>query len=147
MKKKKEKTYTITLNHTQLRVLEEALDLHSRLSIGQVEIVTEFLSNHFFDAFKEKGITHWEIKQQYIDPLKEKLFGFGQGASYGVGHDKNPEVGRISYEMCKKCQNTIAKEDNHKTYSVWHHEPLKLSKEPLITIEEKEIEKPTNKGT
>lgn len=136
-KKKMDKTYTITLNHKQLRVLEEALDLHTRISIGQLDIVSEFLCNKFFNKFSEKNLTQWDIKEGHLDPLKERLFGLQRGASYGIGSPEVSEDGKVAYEMSKKCQNTIAKVEGHRDYSVWRHEPLKLSNEPLITIEEK----------
>lgn len=136
MKKDPDATYTIKCTHKQLRVLEEALDLHTRLCLGQLWIVAEFLDNRFYRESNEKN--HWYYRQKYCDQWAKEMFGFTAGSSYGVGSPKVPEEGLMAYEMCKLMQNAISKSEEHEGYSVWKNPPLRYTKEPFIEVKQNE---------
>ncbi len=126
-------TYTITLTHKQLRIVERALDIYNRLCLGQIWIVAEFLDCVFYKKHKDKN--HWYFRDKYCDKYAQELFGFHPGASYGIGSPEVPEEGAIAYEMEKMCQNMISKAEGHEGYSTWKQPPLKMSNEKLIEIE------------
>lgn len=130
------KKFTIELNEEQMRVMEDALNIYSRLGLGQLCIVAEFLDTAFYDKCKEKGINHWDMRQLWTDVWAKTIFGFSPGASYGIGHPEVPERCTVAYEMQKCIQNELSKDQTE--YSVWKNKPLKYSSEPLITVTEVE---------
>lgn len=133
MNNKTQAEYTIKLNHEQLAVLEQALNLHSRLSLGQIWSVAEFFEYQFPKLLKERDITHWDMRYEFADQWANKLFGFLPGESYGVGCPQVPESGSIAYEMQKCIQNAIADTVGMEPCT-WTSKPLHYSKQPLIEV-------------
>ena len=125
--------YQLTLTMKQLKVVEEALDLYSRVGIGQTEIVKEVLFRFFYDA---KKLVQWEKIKCLCDEIKHTLFGFVSGQSYGIAQKEVDDRVKIAYDLDKTIQKQIATDDQHSQMSVWHHgNILHLGSEPLAKIE------------
>ena len=128
--------FSMSLTLKQLKILEDALDLYTRVGIGQLEIIGEKL-NTLFPSGKHATIP-WKLKEKYLNKIKMEFFEFQSGQSYGIGHQKVSDKAKIGYDLQKTIQKTIAEKDDHNRMSVWHDgNILKLGSEPLAKITEK----------
>jgi hypothetical protein len=115
------KTYQLSVNQTQARVLQEALDLYSRILMGQLSEVSHKIHGPYDHQEANKYL---EIAKTIIFPNLER------GASYGVGGAC--EESKISYEMMAVIRRFLAFERNPEgDFLVDFDTPLKVSKEPL----------------
>jgi hypothetical protein len=131
-----ENEYLLRLNHRQLRLVERAMNLYSRLGAGQFEeMFDEF--QFMFPQDSKNWASRWDLKIKYADPMKEELLGLKDGANLGISTvpGRAREEVCIAYEINKVVQNTIATEENHNAISVWHHTPIKMSSVPLPIVE------------
>jgi len=96
---------TITLSDKQANVLVGALDLYSRILIGQLENVEEVLRFSYHDLSLDK-LT--QVKGLF-DAAKSLLFGFGGGASYGIHNHKVPDAARQAFDLLQGIRNTVAR--------------------------------------
>jgi hypothetical protein len=128
----------LTLTRQQLRLIESALELYMRLGIGQLEIVGEkLLMELFYKMFKDRYSSSKEIEDKFLRPMKQEMFGFGPGASFGISSDKVHDGVKIGYDLQKVIQKHIATVEDHHKYSVWHDGPmLHLGSEPIAEISE-----------
>ena len=128
--------FQVNYTKKQLRVIEQALNLVTRLGLGQIDCVGEFLDYHNCDKKKDpKFPSYWDLRNKYFDPMKKDLFGFESGASYGVGNKEVHDDSHIAYDMQKAIQKVIAIEENHDSSSVWHNgDILHYGSEPHIEI-------------
>lgn len=129
--------HTFSLEHIsekQLIIIQEALDLYSRLLCGQVEEL-----EYFFRIHGEPGT----IKNinTVIRVLKEIVFPeLSSNSSYGICGEKTPSESKIAYDLICVMRNGLA----------WHNKPqggitvdfdtpLHVEKkEPLITFKVEE---------
>lgn len=118
---------TITLTTKQAHVLVNALDIYSRIGLGQTEALAQGLQE------LHPGIHYWDIVHKHTDPIKQELFGFTGGASYGVGNPKVSDAASIAYDLQCVIRKCVAQVEDHSTSSVWHSEPLHYGSEPLAT--------------
>lgn len=131
-----EAKYQLTLTMKQLKVVEEALDLYTRVGMGQTEIVKETLFNLFYSDFKKITHEQWDKIKQLCDEIKNVLFDFASGQSYGIANKEVNDKAKIAYDLDKTIQKQIAADDNHRQISVWHHgNILHLGSEILAKIE------------
>lgn len=127
--------FQISFTKKQLRVLESALNLVTRLGLGQIDCVGEFLDHHANRKKNPNFPSYWDMRNDVFDPLKKKLFGFEGGASYGVGNPEVHDDSHIAYDIQKTIQKTIATEEKHESHSVWHNgDILHYGSEPRIKI-------------
>lgn len=125
MKKSK---YKLEVTTKQLQIIEEALDQYTRVGIAQLEIVAENIVRFFPD----NGLNYWGLRENCFDPIKQKLFGYGSGASHGIGSPKVSDRAKIGYDLQKTIQKALAEEEKHHESSVWHHgNILHLGSEPV----------------
>ena len=128
-----ENKYNISLNHQQLRVIERALDLYSRVGIGQFEIVAEAIFCLLTDRMKDKN--NWEITQKFLDSMKVCL-GFPVNGSLGITCEEVSDDAKIAYDMEKVIQKKIATVEDHEQYSVWHRGSMHLGSQQDIEIKD-----------
>jgi hypothetical protein len=123
---------TIELDEMQLSCLTEALDLHTRLMMGQFDV----LALPYFKRTDANG-RNSEFKEK-LDELKKIAFPeLPLHSDYGIGHDETPESSKITYELYKAicyekwCLAPTAQ------YTVDSTPPLKVSEHPLpkVTID------------
>ena len=123
----------LEISDKQARILINALDAYSRISIGQTEALGDMLTQ-LFKPENLKDNSYWDIREKYTDKIKQELFGFSPGASYGIGNKKVSDAGHIAYDLLCVIRKDIADRETHHISSVWHGEPLHYGSEPLAKI-------------
>ena len=126
-------TYNIeNLTSMQANTIIRALDLYSRLSLGQVGEIGGILMDLHFERCHTR-ITRWGLQEKVNEVLKPHL-GLEQGSYLGMGHKEQHEAGKIAYDVECVLRNHVAKAEQHNEHSVWHRTPLHYSQEPLPTV-------------
>lgn len=143
-----EKKYTIECNEKQLRLIAQALEMHSRAICGQIE---ESFSPPIHDELwkhydRDEGADNSEYykKRKEVDEhllaVKRIIWDCGPGASMGVGYDPTADLG---YEMYKEILHQFEKEDKEECnrtgreyfWNVHSEKPcLKFTNEPTIKV-------------
>lgn len=100
---------TITLSDKQAEVLVGALDLYSRVMIGQLENVEEVLRLAYWT---ELGVEKLDHARGLFDAAKAVLWGFSRGASYGIHNTKASDKARQAFDLQQAIRNTIARQKN-----------------------------------
>ena len=133
-------TFTITVNEKQARAIERALDLMTRLGLGQVREVIDYLPDGYQRPYAL--LPREPDRDKILDSLLEVVqeLGFhGFGHSYGVGHENVPDEAMIAYDLGAVMRNAIhsLRDDEDKHFSVWGNKPLHYGSEPLAKVEVK----------
>lgn len=116
------KTYQITLNERQIRLVSAALDFFSRIRAGQLSEVTHILRGDYDHV--EAGL--------YLDKVKKIIFPDLASNEHHKGRDEDSQ---IAYEMHGIIRQFLAFErEPEGGYTVDFDSPLKVSKEPLLTV-------------
>jgi hypothetical protein len=140
--------FQITVTLPQLRMLERALNILTRIGIGQFDVVGETIDLEFEKRLPEGNRSYWNLRYNWFDPMKKVLLGFDGGASYWIGSPEVSDRIKIAYDVQKSIQKVIATVDAHNEMSVWHNGDLiHLGTEPRIVINEIEIEETPDKTT
>lgn len=140
--------FQITVTLPQLRFLEKALNIMTRIGIGQFDVVGETIDLEFEKYLPEGNRSYWNLKYNWFDPMKKALLGFDGGASYGICSPEVSDRTKVTYDMQKSIQKVIATVDKHNEMSVWHDgDLLHLGSEPRIVINEIVIEETPDKTT
>jgi len=130
--------FNVTLTLKQLMVIEESLNLRTRIGIGQFDCIGDVIENDFSDKNERHHLTlgkYWDVRRKYLDPMKQELLGFISGESYGIASPEVSDRAKISYDMQKSFQQVIAKEIDYQSTSVWHNgDILHLGSEPRISL-------------
>ena len=126
-------TYDLkNLTSQQVHTIINALDLYSRLSLGQVGELGGVLMDLHFERCHTK-ITRWDLQEKINTSLKPYL-GLEQGGHLGMGHEEQHESGKTAYDIECVLRNQVAKTEQHNEHSVWYRTPLHYSQEPLPTV-------------
>lgn len=140
--------YTLTVSPEQAHVLTKALDFYARMGMGQLEEV-----NNVLQALHPDNFFNLDCKLRAdLMEAKSDHFNFLPGGSYGIGNPKVPAECKTAYDLECVIRQAIAKQENHGSHSVWHHDPLHYNREvPLAAISvevktESEIEYDTMKA-
>ena len=139
MPKPGDATFTLTMNEKQARVVEQALDLHTRMGLGQVREIIDYIptlrcrrrdSDLPVKADRE-GIL------AFLLAVVHELGFHDFGHSYGVGHDNVPAAAMVAYDLGAVLRNAIhsLRTDADKHYSVWGNRPMHYGSEPLAKVE------------
>lgn len=130
----------LKINETQAKTIIKALDLYSRLQMGQIHELGTPYSGPFTKQIEKADK---EKLEDILNELKQTLFPeLSQGAFYGIFSQEVPDEAKISYDMIQVIRNHLAWKNNPKGgITVDFDQPLKSSKEPLIEILEKRVEK------
>jgi hypothetical protein len=135
------KNYNIHLNENQLQVLVNALDLYSRIGIGQLEEVEMIYRldgrkkqvdrNYDTDESTEIDFDHLH---QILNLAKQEL-GHGQGSHYGIYSKEVPDAFRVAWDIMKVVRHQLAI-DRCPTggFGVDFDIPQQSGKEPLPII-------------
>lgn len=113
-------SYQITLSPKQANVLVEALDVYSRIGMGQLEIVEESIRKQY--GFKYP-LNIMDIIRNCLNTAKIAL-GHPVNGSYGIAGPDTPKSSQIAYDLQCVLRKQIADQENHGSHSVWHHDPL-----------------------
>lgn len=114
--------YNLKLNETQARIICNALDLYTRVGMGQLEAIGHEMW-HFgkSQAFHEK-----------LPDFKKAVTGFDRGSSYGIHQKETPEHCRTAYDIIQVVRHKLAW-DKHPDggQTVDFYPPMKTGKEDL----------------
>lgn len=126
------KQYTLTLNEQQAEVLCQALDLFTRIGLGQFENVIDV-----FDRGAKRSVEDREAARRFIEDAKYAL-GFTANASFGLRNERVEDVFRVAYDVNQVVQHRLAWDRNPEGGpQVWYRTPDRTSKQDLPTIEKK----------
>jgi hypothetical protein len=119
--------YNLTLDEEQLRVLMEALDMYSRLGMGQIDIVLTSTNNPLIKRIWENksGDEVKDLSKQ----IKKLIFPeLSDNAYYGIFNNKTPESSKISWDILQVVRYRLAW-DKHPDggYTVDFGDPLQSS--------------------
>ena len=124
------KKYTLTMNEEQAQLLVKALDLYSRIGIGQFEEVLQV----YDPTAKLSPGTRDDIRQQ-LDFAKAAA-GHPANGSYGIHSPEVRDEFRAAYDIQQVVRNRLAydRKPEGNPSSVHFDEPRQISKVPLPTI-------------
>lgn len=125
--------YQITVSKEQASLIQDALEIYSRLSSGQVGIALDIAYN-----FK----LSWDQKRQAENLVKPIVFPeLSRNAYYGVGCKESPMIAKC-FDMVQVIRHRLAWDslaDKGRTEpefrSVSYDEPMQYSELPLPKIE------------
>lgn len=134
--------YKLEVSEKQLEVLSEALDLYSRIFIGQLEEI-EYKTRSGEFKYKDPShmSTNYEKIYSLIGELKYEIFSLDRHASYSICSDKANEKAKISNDIHNVIRHKLYKDRNEGKnefgFSIYAHEPIKISKDEELPIIEK----------
>lgn len=132
-----EKTYNLTLTEKQATVLTRALDLFSRIGIGQFEeVINIFRDEHLSDP--EMTPERIDEARKHIDHVKFMLTGHPANGSFGILNPRVSDDYRIAYDIQQVIRNRLAWDRRPEGgIQVQFDPPDQTSKtHPLATIKE-----------
>lgn len=109
--------FTLELEEEQMEVLEKALDMYSRMGMGQLDVaVEEYLRWNFFDQYFNKEYTdedgnpstRGEEVKDLVDRIKLLVFGHASNASWGIFSPQVPVASREAYDIRQKVRGALA---------------------------------------
>lgn len=135
-----EQCYELILSKEQLHAVSSALEIVSRLKIGQwgmaVETCKDKEGNYIYD---------WDVAQQ-IENIIKPIMGLERNQSWGVGRFEDADIlwdihqvlrHRLSWDYAIE-KGYVENEQEHRNWSkmlgVTYDEPMKFSKQPLPLI-------------
>jgi len=125
-----ERKYNITVTETQAELLVCALDLYSRIGIGQFEEVASV-----YDPARK--LENWDSIHTLLLAAKEEA-GHPRNGSHGIMNPKVRDVFRAAYDLQQVIRHKVAWSRNPEGSILVHHDtPHQTSeKVPLATITE-----------
>jgi hypothetical protein len=136
--------FTITVDDKQLRVINDALDMYSRMGMGQLDVsVEEFLRMHFYKLYYEQPaadasealeveLTRGKLVEAYINDVKALVFGHPPNGSWGIYNDKVPQPCREAYDLKQVFRKALAEQRLEKAKAAGEEE---LAKHIAITVD------------
>jgi len=130
-------TYELTINETHAQVLINALELYSRMGMGQLS----FLMEHQ-DLQKRLVVgpdSHFETVRGTLEFLKKIIFPeLPLNGYYSISSPEINDANRVAYEMLQVVRHRMAWDrlqgKQPSGFSVIYDEPMKTSAQPLPTI-------------
>lgn len=130
-----EQQFVLTLTASQAQTLVEALDMFSRIGIGQIHEVENVVTRYGMDR-KEHN---YEAVRNALDFVRRELMGFEPGGSYGIFHKKVHNVFKDAWDLQQVIRYVLAWTKNPEGgFGVNFHDPLKSGESPLATMEVKQ---------
>ena len=104
----------VTVSIDQARVIAEALDVYARLSIGQVNMISEMVAYQKIPVYAENGKPSVMVTAEVCDAVRDKmeqvnrLLGYSGLGNMGIGSDHVPMSGRRAYEVSRVMEKALA---------------------------------------
>lgn len=104
----------ITVSIEQAQAIEKALDVYSRLTMGQFSIITEMVMYGSIPLFAENGKPVNPLLIETCNKVREnikevgKLLGYKNGVNLGIGNRHMPMNGLRTYEVSRVLNKTLA---------------------------------------
>lgn len=122
--------YQLTVSEEQARVISSALDLYSRIGIGQFEEILSVLKRYDQKVF-QKDTRAADILLQEV---KRVVYDLTPNSSFGI-HNKDVSNGfRIAWDIKKVIQHQFWQEGRKEFMNVDSYPPDSSSQLPLPTI-------------
>ena len=99
----------LELNQAQADILQDALDLYSRILTGQFDEIDNLM------RFGAGNNVERKTTRMLLEELKELYFPeLGRCATHSIGSDKTPDKSKIAYDMVQVIRYAIARHKNPK---------------------------------
>ncbi|MAE81284.1 MAG: hypothetical protein CMB80_01020 [Flammeovirgaceae bacterium] len=124
--------YNLKLSPEHARIVVAALDLYSRIGMGQFEEIPAI-----FRLDRRIDRDQLDTVRQLVDAIKETLFQLPPNASFSICSEKDvlPDY-RTAYDIECVLRQQVATIEKHHKMSVWHGDPLHTNKDiPLVKCE------------
>jgi hypothetical protein len=130
------KEYVLRLNERQAEIVSRALDLYSRIGIGQFEEIVTIYEASQWDAENPPTSGKVQEARRYVQDAKFALTGFQTNASHSIVSEKVNDAFRVAWDVCKVIRHRIAWDKSPGGgHGVNFDEPYQTSKEALPKIE------------
>lgn len=121
-----EKKYTLEVTGAQADVLVAALDLFSRMSLGQISE----LENHWRIYGKMVETDDYETLRNSFFGLKKVALGLEPNASYGIFSQEIHDTNRVAWDLQQVIRNCVSWDRNPEGgMTVNYDKPMKSSRE------------------
>lgn len=134
------KKYVLIVDEDHLEAMIPALDLATRLHLGQLNMVQEYLD---FNVKTEKHPDRDTI-EACLNKIRNDYFGFSRGQSHGIHNEKVSDSSRVLFDLIQVIRHRLAwdragnppERDYSKMFGVYYDEPRRSSTETeMATIE------------
>lgn len=123
---------TIECNENHARIIQQALDLYSRLGMGQFDRIHELMT---FDFAKKLDVR--SEAEEILDNLKALYFPeLGKGYGYhGIFSNNTPDQSKVAWDIIQVIRNKIAwHEKPEGGHTVSFGDPMKSGSEKFIKV-------------
>jgi len=104
---------TLTVNESQAQTILTALDLYSRLLMGQFDVIENVMKWRGDYKFWEQPYGH-DLSEKLLKTLRRLYIPeLQRGDSWGISHPKNPAESKVAYDILQVLRHSMA----------WHKEP------------------------
>jgi len=123
---------SMEINQNQARVIKDALELYSRLQMGQIKEIDLF----FRLRSKERMDYDRNMMDHLLETIKRMYFpDLSSNGFYGIFGDKTPEEAKIAWDLIQNMRYTISwKIHPEGGMGVNFDSPLKSSNEEFPTV-------------
>lgn len=133
--------YNLTINEQQAKVIADALELYSRVGMGQLEAVADHPDIQK-RVYKSSTLTFPDARDLF-KPAKQTIFGYSENGSYGITNFEINDCNRVAYDMVKVIMHRLSwdhagnpPERDWKTMLGWHYDtPYANSVQPLAIMQ------------
>ena len=129
--KDKPKQFVLKMNRRQAGVITAALDLYSRIGMGQISEVENILR---LDRHVKPDYSHDAVRNA-LDFVKREIFGLDGNGNLGIHNETVPKNYRVAWDLQQVIRHFLSWDANPEGGSgVSFHEPMKSSDEELATM-------------
>lgn len=122
--------FNLTLNEFQAKVMVQALDVFSRIGIGQLEEIESLLRRHGHNDF------NYDAVKDALNLLKQEIMGQPPNGSFGIHHPEVHDVFKVSWDLQQVVRYCLAWSQHPEGgFGVNFYEPSLSGSQPLATIE------------
>lgn len=121
----------LELNQTQADILQDALDLYSRILTGQFDEIDHLM------RFEVGTNAEWKTTRKLLEELQELYYPeLGGRAAHSIGSPKTPDKSKIAYDMIQVIRYVLAPyKHSEGGYSVDFSPPLQYGCQELVKCE------------
>jgi len=121
---------TLKLTEKQATVVVAALDVYSRILIGQTENVEHVLTWAYMEKISLRKI---EEARALLNRVKHVIWGFHPGESFSILNDEVHDEARQAYDLMQVVRNGVARfKKPEGGVSVVYDQPHQTSKEEAL---------------
>lgn len=128
--------YLLKISKHQAEVISLALDVLSRIGLGQFDIAISDAMKERFWGMEGKDFNRDEV-QHHFNELKRILTGHPPNGSYGISNEEVNDKYRVAYDIHQVIRNRLAWDEKPEgdPIKISFQDPMQWSKEHLPTIQ------------